>query len=68
METDDPEVGFFYENGFEIAYRGKKDNGNLYRESRDCGYRPNPAEVEVKVSTTWMQDFAWTDSTSQWVH
>ena len=25
METDDPEVGFFYENGFEIAYRGKRE-------------------------------------------
>ena len=29
METDDPEVGFYYENGIEIAYRGKKIQANL---------------------------------------
>ena len=33
METDDPEVGFFYENGLAIAYKGKCSVGKPYRHS-----------------------------------
>lgn len=33
METDNPLVGFFYEDGFEIAYRGRNDSGKLFRQS-----------------------------------
>ena len=63
METDDPEVGFFYENGFEIAYQGKRDNERLYRESYKDGshivYHPNGKKKEQtfyvhgKRSGTW---------------
>lgn len=32
LETDDPQVGFFHEDGFEIAYKRKGDNGKQYRQ------------------------------------
>ena len=45
METDDPEVGFYYENGIEIAYRGKKDSGkpyhHFYRDGAVVSYHDN---------------------------
>ena len=63
METDDPEVGFYFENGFEIAYQGKGDNGKLYRQSFKDGsqisYHTNGNKKEQsyhvygKRSGTW---------------
>jgi antitoxin component YwqK of YwqJK toxin-antitoxin module len=63
METDDPQVGFFYKDGFEIAYQGKRDNGKSYRECFKDGshitYHTNGKKkehsfyVDGKRSDTW---------------
>ena len=63
METDDPQVGFFYEDGFEIAYQRKSDNDKLYRQSFKDGshitYHTNGNKkehsfyVDGKRSGTW---------------
>ena len=63
METDDPEVGFYFENGFEIAYQGKGDNEKLYHQSFKDGsqisYHTNGNKKEQsyhvygKRSGTW---------------
>ena len=50
METDDPEVGFYYENGIEIAHRGKKDSGkpyhHFYRDGAVVSYHDNGIKKE----------------------
>jgi hypothetical protein len=45
MELEDKEVGYIYDRGFEIAFRGRTDSGKLYRRAFADGthvlYYPN---------------------------
>jgi len=63
METDDPQVGFFYEDGYEIAYKGKRDNGKLYRKSFKDGshitYHTNGNKKEQSFYVDGKRSGSW---------
>ena len=71
IELEDQEVGYIYDSGFEIAYRGRTDSGRLFRRSFSDGahvlYYPNGnirqktgckegASDDLGLHQTWNED------------
>ena len=63
IELDDPEVGYVYENGLEIAYQGMTDNGKLFRisfiDGENIRYHANGKKWEQGIYENGLREGTW---------